>query len=116
MAKHTKIVKKTKPIRRPPPEKDYRPMISKENFAATKDKNVQKWKIYHDAVRAQTPTSTRRSSESSNVTIGTSDTITNKMEIQRQVLAVATQVCFSAICLHFFAMKNIFAFFLGKSF
>jgi len=92
LEKYTKIVKKTKPIRRPPPEKDYRPFISKETFDETKARNFKKWEV-HRRLSNKPPflmstTSTRRTSESSNVSAITG---TTELEIQRQVLAGTTQ-------------------------
>ena len=107
MEKYTKIVKKTKPIRRPPPEKDYRPFISKETFDETKARNFKKWEV-HRRLSNKPPflmstTSTRRTSESSNVSAITG---TTELEIQRQVLAGTTQVCFFQLFVYFFLLQN----------
>ena len=107
MEKYTKIVKKTKPIRRPPPEKDYRPFISKETFDETKARNFKKWEV-HRRLSNKPPflmstTSTRRTSESSNVSAITG---TTELEIQRQVLAGTTQVCFFSAVWLLFLLQN----------
>ena len=107
LEKYTKIVKKTKPIRRPPPEKDYRPFISKETFDETKARNFKKWEV-HRRLSNKPPflmstTSTRRTSESSNVSAITG---TTELEIQRQVLAGTTQVCFFQLFVYFFCCKT----------
>ena len=107
LEKYTKIVKKTKPIRRPPPEKDYRPFISKETFDETKARNFKKWEV-HRRLSNKPPflmstTSTRRTSESSNVSAITG---TTELEIQRQVLAGTTQVCFFQLFVYFFLLQN----------
>ena len=107
LEKYTKIVKKTKPIRRPPPEKDYRPFISKETFDETKARNFKKWEV-HRRLSNKPPflmstTSTRRTSESSNVSAITG---TTELEIQRQVLAGTTQVCFFQLFGYFFGCKT----------
>ena len=107
LEKYTKIVKKTKPIRRPPPEKDYRPFISKETFDETKARNFKKWEV-HRRLSNKPPflmstTSNRRTSESSNVSAITG---TTELEIQRQVLAGTTQVCFFQLFVYFFCCKT----------